>query len=626
MKKGQGKRLLIGLIAVFILFQIIAGALGSDRGQAGVIVGGVAAAAMVIAERLLFGGSYADAFKAVGLGRPSARGILVAIAVCIPLLAAIPFFAVTMNTAFDFYPGWAGLAVGLFFQAGIGEETMFRGYLFGHMRQRHTFWKAAAFAAVPFVVVHLILFYSLTWTIGTASILLAVAMSFPLSRLFEMGRDTIWGPAIVHFVTQAGVKLLVPSGEYAWVYPFYWITVCAIVPLGVYAIPLVARLSKKLITAPAAGLLIAACCFSASGQTPEPSLGSEFFSREELTGDWDGARTRLREKGVDLRFRLTQYYQGTKGDGAYSDKLDTNFRFDMEKMFGWKRLSVQLKTETRFGRSPRTGASLPLNAGVVSPKGGEDAAFSITALNFTQLIPVREEKGDFIAVGAGKYYSLDSSREPFTGGAGVTRFIGIAANGNPAVGLMVSNGATFAWVRKGSPFVTFAVFDPVGSPTKAGLKRLFARGVTFVPGISVPTNFAKRSGRHSLSASVTTRKFTPFDHLAQFVQPGQPRVPVVPKSGSWSLTYTFNQYIRESGAGAEKNRLGRLRRVYGGARGHQPCGEGYDFRGRRKRFVQEPEKGPVRCCVRPDRCQQKAENRGRPAAENRRRADVRDLL
>src|SRR5262249_25697797 len=143
---------------------------------------------------------------------------------------------------------------------------------------------------------------------------------------------------------------------------------------------------------------------------------------------------------------------------------------------------------------------------------------------------------------------LDSSREPFTGGAGVTRFLNILANGNPAVGQTVptvTNGSTFAWVRKGSPFLTFAVFDPVASPTKPGLRRLFRQGITFAPGVSIPTRFGEKSGRHSLSATITTRKFTPFDQLAQFITPGQPKTPVVPRGGSWSLTYSFNQFLRE---------------------------------------------------------------------------------
>lgn len=558
MKQGQWLKLLVGLIAVFALFQWLGETLGSDRGQAGVMIGLLVVAAALGAERILFAKSFKEAARALGLGFPAFQGILTAIVICLLLLLTVPVFAVMMNVSLSFYDGWIWLVPGLFFQAGIAEETLFRGYLFGHLRQKHTFWKAAGFAALPFILVHLILFYSLPWSLAGASILLAVAMSFPLSRLFEMGGDTIWAPAILHFATQTIVKVLVADGELAWIFPFFWIAICALIPLCVYAVPYIFKINEKkavkVLTASACLLfLFAVPAIAQDSQPNESDSEDDFWSREELTGDWNGEREKLKEKGIELKFRLTQYYQGIATgerakDGAYSAKFDTHFRLNLEKMLSWKRLSVQIKTETRFGRTPSAGNVLPLNAGVISPRS-EGAVFAVTALNFTQLIPVKEEKGDFIAVGAGKYYSLDSSREPFTGGAGITRFMNIASNGNPAVGRTipsVSNGATFAWIRKGAPFITFAVFDPLASPTKSGLKKLFREGITFAPGISFPTSFGKKSGRHSFSGTITTRKFTPFDQLAQFIVPGSPTAPIVPKSGSWSLTYAFNQYIREN--------------------------------------------------------------------------------
>ena len=47
------------------------------------------------------------------------------------------------------------------------------------------------------------------WPIAVASVLLAIIISFPLAYLFELGGDTIWAPAILHFVIQATVKVIV---------------------------------------------------------------------------------------------------------------------------------------------------------------------------------------------------------------------------------------------------------------------------------------------------------------------------------------------------------------------------------------------------------------------------------
>lgn len=237
MKKNQWPGLLIGLVIVFTLFQWVASAIGSDRGQAGVIVGLIVTAAVIITERLLFSRSFAQSAKTVGLGQPKIIGLLAAIGIGVLLIAAMPIFVLLTGSNFSFYPGWSLLLPGLFFQAGIAEETLFRGYLFGHIRERHSFAKAAMWAAIPFVIVHLIMFFSLPWPIATASILLAVVMSFPFSKLYELGGGTIWAPAIIHFVIQGAIKVTVISGESAWLFPFFWIGICALIPLCAFAIP-----------------------------------------------------------------------------------------------------------------------------------------------------------------------------------------------------------------------------------------------------------------------------------------------------------------------------------------------------------------------------------------------------
>src|SRR5437773_6027481 len=49
--------------------------------------------------------------------------------------------------------------------------------------------------------------------------------------------------------------------------------------------------------------------------TPEP----DFWHRETMTGDWGGDRSRLKEKGVELEFRLSQFYQGVAAGGVRHD-------------------------------------------------------------------------------------------------------------------------------------------------------------------------------------------------------------------------------------------------------------------------------------------------------------------
>lgn len=307
---------------------------------------------------------------------------------------------------------------------------------------------------------------------------------------------------------------------------------------------------------------------AAQSPTPQPEPSAkpdvDYWHQEWLTGDWGRERLKLREKGVELNFRLTQAYAGVAGGGlgnsdAYAGKFDTHFKFDMGRLAGWKGFSWQIKTETRFGKTPFVGNLLPTETFTLTPLS-KGTVFAITSLNFTQLLALDAKKGKFIAFGAGKYYSLDSYNEPFYGGSGHTTFLNIAFNSAPTGGRVVptvTNGGTFAWIRKGNPFLTFALFDATGSPTTTGLGHLFADGVSFVGGINFPTNFGKKSGKQSFSASTTTKKFTPFDQLTEVIIPGPAGTTVRPKAGSWTLTYSFHQYLMErAGPGGAKTGWG----------------------------------------------------------------------
>jgi len=289
-----------------------------------------------------------------------------------------------------------------------------------------------------------------------------------------------------------------------------------------------------------------------TGETRSLSAASDYWREAWATGDWGGARRTLADKGFDLVIRLTQSYQGvTTGargnQGEYGGKFLTDFALDFGKLVGWRGLSWQILTETRFGEIPNiVGTKMIPTTFLITPKSA-GTIFAITGLNFTQLLPLKG-KGDAIAIGAGKYMGFDGADSPFNGGGGHTTSLHLAFNGTPTNGRLVpsvTNGANLAWIRKGNPFLTFSVRDAVGHPTTPGITDIFKDGATFISGIGFPTAFGNKSGKQSVTGMVTTRKFTPFFDGPGEIGPIAPPLQLIPEAGSWILQYKMCQYLSE---------------------------------------------------------------------------------
>lgn len=230
-------RVILGVVVVFALFHGSALALDSDRGQAGLTIGALVVLATIAAERILFRQTVQGSVSLVGLGRPTVRGLLAAAATCTVLLLVPAGMLASTGAAFSFYPAWIGLLPGLFAQAGIAEEVLFRGFLFRHVRRGRSFWRSATLSSLPFVAVHLITVIALPWPVAVAAVALAAIVSFPLAYLFELCGNTIWAPALVHFVIQAAIKVLVVPGEVGQLLPLVWIGASAALPWLAFLIP-----------------------------------------------------------------------------------------------------------------------------------------------------------------------------------------------------------------------------------------------------------------------------------------------------------------------------------------------------------------------------------------------------
>jgi membrane protease YdiL (CAAX protease family) len=234
-------RLLVELTAVFAIFQWSAAALGSDRGEAGVLVGAVVVGATLLVQRLWPGQTLWSAARAIGLGTPDRLGLVVAAGLSAVLLLLVPLFARITASSVTVETGTLWLIPGLFAQAGIAEETLFRGYLFGRLREGRSFRAAATLSMLPFVAVHLLLFLTMPWPVALAALFLSVAISFPLAHLYELGGSTIWAPALMHFVVQGTVKIVVLTGGDPSLFPLMWMAASLVLTMLALQVPRLER-------------------------------------------------------------------------------------------------------------------------------------------------------------------------------------------------------------------------------------------------------------------------------------------------------------------------------------------------------------------------------------------------
>jgi porin len=291
----------------------------------------------------------------------------------------------------------------------------------------------------------------------------------------------------------------------------------------------------------------------ASSDTAE-STASDVLHREELTGDWNGTRTKWKDKGVELASSLTQFFQGIAAGGIdtgseYTGTAQATLTFDLGKLAGWNYWSAEVKAEMRFGGPLLTGTGTisPVNTAAIIP-GADGTVFALTAVNVTRLFPIDLQEGKIVAVSFGRYNLVDLLDEQLFAGGGIERFFNLAQVG-PLTVLrqvpLVTNMVSVAYIRGSDPFISVAVMDPNDHSTNPGLSDLFADGVTLAPGINFPTKYFGKSGKHSFGGAVTTKKYTPFDAIRQAILPGPPINPIAPQAGSWSVSYTLRQYIVE---------------------------------------------------------------------------------
>lgn len=207
--------------------------LGSLRGEVGGAVLAITLAVLLLVEGLFFDQPPRQAMRALGFGRPHWRAMASALLAVLSILFCFAAIAFLQGRSLQLVDAWPWLALGMFLQGGLAEETLFRGYLYRHYRQRLAFWPAVLQSMLPFALVHTLLFLTLPFAIALASVALSVVTAFPLAKWFDVAGRSVWAPACVHAGIQ-GIKLFELPATEGIPLAVWWMLLCAAIPWLVF--------------------------------------------------------------------------------------------------------------------------------------------------------------------------------------------------------------------------------------------------------------------------------------------------------------------------------------------------------------------------------------------------------
>ena len=276
-------------------------------------------------------------------------------------------------------------------------------------------------------------------------------------------------------------------------------------------------------------------------------VSSDWLKRETLTGDWGGARTTLKEHGITIKPRFTQFYQGqSAGYGEdeffYGSKLDLMVNTDLSKLGTWDGLSFTTHLEYNFGRSVNGSGRVlvPVNTALLYPGMEGPDAFDLSSVYLAQTF------GKSVSLILGKVNMIDlAARLPFRGGAGVDSFWShtfvVAPTGIVPPYLF---GALMS-IRTEPATYGLWVYDPNSMMNKTGFERPFADGVSIRGNIDIPVTIFGLSGHQGFAAAYSNEPGTDLETLGElFLPPAGPSFGV--KNDRYYFAYVFDQYLYRS--------------------------------------------------------------------------------
>jgi porin len=291
-------------------------------------------------------------------------------------------------------------------------------------------------------------------------------------------------------------------------------------------------------------------CTASLAVAQEPSKNTPpsgtVLNRSTLTGDWGGGRRWLEERGVTVKPRLTQFYQGlTAGEGdhgaEYGGKADLLIDADLDKLGLWKGLSLNVHAEYNFGASVnlRGETLMPVNTALMFPGLDGSKAFDFSNVTFKQVF------SPSVSLLIGKISIIDyCEKKPFMGGLGIDSFWNIVFTAPPSGTVPAYFFGTILSVRTDAATYGLWVYDPMSSVNKAGLDDAFANGVTIRGSVSFPVRLFGAGGHQALAASYSNKSGTDLESLDDTIDPPVPTGSK--KDDRYYFAYSFDQFLYQS--------------------------------------------------------------------------------
>lgn len=190
----------------------------------------------LLVERFLYRLPPREALRRLGFGRPTGRSLLAAGFVGGLILLIYPLTGAITGATIQLRPDWPWLLIGIFAFHGLAEETVWRGYAYRRLRTGRSFGAAVLWTMPLVAVAHVPILITSGPLVGSSALLVAAVTAVPLAYLFDLGRGTIWAPAIVHTAIDSFKLVVVPAAAVT-TFSLLLSAVSIVVPLLVLAVP-----------------------------------------------------------------------------------------------------------------------------------------------------------------------------------------------------------------------------------------------------------------------------------------------------------------------------------------------------------------------------------------------------